>query len=161
MLFDRFEKKFIPVPESGCWLWTGAVDDCGYGRIAVNKINKTAHRISWPLHKGDIPKNMCVCHVCDVPSCVNPNHLFLGTHASNMKDRDEKERGYVPHGTQHWKCKLKETEVIKIFNDPRHRTEIANDYSITKENVTAIKSGRNWKYLHLKHTKHFLKENLK
>lgn len=161
MLLDRFEGKFIPVPESGCWLWTGAVDDCGYGRIAVNKINRTAHRISWLLHKGDIPKNMCVCHVCDVPSCVNPNHLFLGTHASNMKDRDEKGRGYVPHGTQHGKCKLNETEVINIFNDPRHRTEIANDYDITKENVTAIKSGRTWKYLHLKHTKYLLKEKSK
>ena len=145
----RFEKKVIPVTESGCWLWQGATDYCGYGRISVAGINATAHRISWILYNGPIAEGMCVCHICDVQPCVNPFHLFLGSHQDNMADRGKKNRSARLTGIRHGMCKLTEKEVIEIYIDQRHRAEIASDYNVTKEAITAIKSGRNWKHLNL------------
>ena len=67
--------NYIPVPESGCWLWLGAEKGNGYGNVKQGRRNTTAHRRSWEEHNGPIPKGMHVCHKCDTPSCVNPDHL--------------------------------------------------------------------------------------
>lgn len=94
---SKDEKRFWEKVVKGrnkkdCWLWEGAVFNTGYGKIRRENKIKLAHRISWELHFGHIPEGMCVCHKCDVPLCVNPGHLFLGTQKDNIQDKVNKGR---------------------------------------------------------------------
>jgi hypothetical protein len=97
---ERFSEKYIPVPESGCWLWLGATSHRPgkprYGFLGIYQPATArrkyyrqgflAHRLSWELFRGSIPKGMQVLHKCDTPTCVNPDHLFLGTALDNVID---------------------------------------------------------------------------
>ena len=87
-----FSKINIPNDPKGCWEWTGNKSSTGYGIILFNGKHVGAHRVMWKVTYGEIEKNLCVCHHCDNPSCVNPKHLFLGTHQDNMKDCVNKKR---------------------------------------------------------------------
>jgi hypothetical protein len=80
----------------GCWEWRGAKSRFGYGRFIVGRNNRLAHRVAWAATRGEIPVGMNVCHRCDNPSCVNPDHLFLGTQRDNVRDMHEKGRAPVP-----------------------------------------------------------------
>jgi hypothetical protein len=93
---QRIESKSIPVPEAGCWIWTGGVGGNGYGRdpIGVNGRPVEAHRSSFIAFHGNIPSGLCICHRCDTPTCVNPDHLFAGTRSENMRDMYRKGRRY-------------------------------------------------------------------
>lgn len=87
-----FEHKYVPDPNSGCWLWTSGWDKAGYGQASDNV---RAHRLAWQMYFGEIPDGLLVCHSCDTPCCVNPSHLFLGTPHDNMRDKVSKGRQAV------------------------------------------------------------------
>ncbi len=149
---ERFEARITPVPECGCWLWLGAWHpQWGYGRLKVDGKDEGAHRVSFELHVGPIPEGMFVCHRCDTPPCVNPAHLFLGTHADNVADMVAKRRNVQFHaaGQDHPNARLTEPQVIAIFHDRRRTTDIARAYGVSLPTVCSIKSGQNWKHLHL------------
>lgn len=89
---QRFHKKYQKCEKTGCWLWVSNFSKDGYGRLKFKGVTTLANRFSYALHNGAFKKDLLVCHSCDVPRCVNPNHLWLGTCAENHKDRDAKGR---------------------------------------------------------------------
>lgn len=102
LTIDRFEQNYVPEPMSGCWLWLNSTSKTGHGSFRMNGKRPSAHSASYQLHKGTVPKGLCVRHRCDIPSCVNPDHLELGTWADNNRDRATR-GGHVDH----WKGSCK------------------------------------------------------
>jgi hypothetical protein len=88
---SKLEERSVPIPETGCWEWIAGKDRAGYGRIWAKK-NRTAHTVSYETYVGVIPEGMHVLHNCDNPACINPDHLWLGTHDDNMADKAKKKR---------------------------------------------------------------------
>ena len=87
-----FEKHVYPDPTCGCWIWTGAVRKDGYAHIALRGQNTGAHRAMWQFRNGPMPADKIACHSCDTPLCVNPEHVWPGTHAENTADKFAKGR---------------------------------------------------------------------
>lgn len=97
----RLEANLAYEPNTGCWLWTGNPNRDGYGKTKIDGKTVLVHRLSWLLSEHEDPGDLFVLHKCDVPCCVNPAHLFLGTQADNVADRVRKgrsgKRGLTPH----------------------------------------------------------------
>lgn len=89
---ERFCAKYFINPANHCWEWTAVLNEWGYGQFKYERKMQLAHRVSYVLHKGEIPDGLLVCHECDNPKCVNPDHLFLGTSSDNARDRNKKNR---------------------------------------------------------------------
>ena len=138
---ERFEAKFEPCPITGCWLWNANTTRGYYGCFRfVGKV-KGAHRVAYELYIGPIPDGLHVLHTCDVPLCVNPDHLFLGTHRDNMQDRNRKGRAST---------KLCPKQVLAIYQRARigeRQANIAKDYHIRREVVSKIKTGNLWAHV--------------
>lgn len=136
-----------------CWLWTGATRNFGYGVINTGgKHGKAegAHRVSWMIHYGEIPADLCVCHHCDNPLCVNPEHLFLGTRADNNRDMQRKGRASGgAQGEKHNQAKLTDNDIITIRSlfaqDSLSMPELAQRYNVTLASISNIIHGKIWK----------------
>lgn len=90
----RFWRKVDDTSPTGCWLWSGARTQFGHGHLRIEDEGvQIATRVSWRMHRGPIPLDLCVLHTCDTPACVNPEHLYLGTPQQNVIDRDLARRG--------------------------------------------------------------------
>ena len=144
---DRFWQKTRQC-ESGCIEWVASLNDHGYGqfRLAKQRKNITAHRYSWILANGPIPEGLFVCHTCDNRSCVNPEHLFLGTPAENSADMVAKGRGRGAQreGTLNPRCKLSEVEVEAIRHSGSSLRSLSEAFGISKSQVHRIKTGTAW-----------------
>lgn len=158
-LQDRFDRSYEPVPETGCWIWTGDItgDKQGtkqpYGRMKadLNGENRSwlAHRASWVLANGPIPDGLFVCHKCDVTLCVNPDHLFLGTHTDNMRDMAQKNRrahNYLV-GEAARNSKLTESQVKAIRQDTRVSGVVASEYGVSSSTIRYVRLGIRWNHV--------------
>lgn len=140
---ERFYGKYT-VADSGCWEWHGAKDSCGYGRFGIGRATcQNAHRVSYTIHVGPIPEGFQVCHKCDNPSCVNPAHLFLGTHKDNMDDRGKKQR--TARGERNGKSVITNEIAAYIRGSKLSERVIAKELGIHRGTVNAVRSGRTWK----------------
>jgi hypothetical protein len=139
----QLELFWAKVQKSDCWIWTAATVK-GYGSFGINGKTYLAHRISYSIAYED-PLEMCVCHSCDNPLCVNPNHLWLGTMGDNDLDRDQKSR--QARGTGINTNILTEQQAIEILGSKKIDRVLAVRYGVTKGTINAIRNGRNWKHL--------------
>ena len=140
--------NYVPVPESGCWLWLGGWTRKGYGRLPLrDRSSVLAHRLFYEAHVGPIPDGLIVCHTCDTPACCNPAHLFVGTDALNAADKVAKQRAWKPAGGRNVKAKLDESQVLAIRADPRVHIEIAGTFGVSRQTVSSIKTRRTWQHL--------------
>jgi hypothetical protein len=110
----RFDAKWMPEPNTGCWLWLAAGNDLGYGHIGFRRRVEKAHRASWIIYRGPIPPGLGVLHKCDTPSCVNPDHLFLGTNQDNVDDKVTKGRQRGAGWERNGKAKLDPSRVAEL-----------------------------------------------
>ena len=145
-LEERFWEKVDKKEPDDCWIWQGCGDG-RYGGIKSKGRMLKAHRVSWELANGPIPEGMCVLHHCDNPACVNPAHLFLGTHTDNMRDKEEKGRGVHLRGKANGYAKLSERDVREIramLAKGILQQTIANKYCISKSEINNINRGEVW-----------------
>jgi predicted XRE-type DNA-binding protein len=150
-----FEERFwaAVTKTSTCWNYEH-VGRRGYGKILANGRHVRAHRLSWELHFGRIPKGMIVCHHCDNPSCVRPDHLFVGTHADNVADMMRKGRYIAPsttnrvRGESHHNTILTSANVRKIKKlyaaGKISQQAIADKFGVSQSAVSRIVFGKYW-----------------
>jgi hypothetical protein len=147
---ERFNSSYV-ISENGCWNWIKSLGTHGSGNISVNGNQMLSYRYSYLIHKGEIPKGMDVCYSCDNRACVNPKHLWLGTHRENMMDSLNKGRGNRQIGSECHKAKLTEEQVIEIrlkhasgyFN----YCDLSKIYGITHQAIRDIVIRKNWKHI--------------
>ena len=165
---DGLESRFWPkvaVSKSGeCWLWQAVKNKDGYGRFRIRvkdgpRQKILAHRFAYLLAYGEIPDGVYVLHHCDVPACVNPRHLWLGSLSDNARDAFnkgrrvpppyDKHRFFVPHitGEQHWQAKLTNSRVVEIRErraNGERGIDLARHYGVSQQTICDVYKNRTW-----------------
>lgn len=145
---EMIDKYAIPEPNTGCWLWIGGLDRTGYAKVSASYRTERASRVSWELVNGPISDGLFVCHRCDNRACVNPAHLFLGTHQDNMADMVRK--GRSPRGVRNSGAKLRESDVVTIHDmlrDGASTSDVAQRFGICQESANKIARGVTWSHV--------------
>ena len=148
------EERFWPKVDKtdDCWLWTAATNRHGYGQIWSGEKLELAHRVSWELHRGPIPAGLFVLHIpslCHTPGCVNPDHLYLGTHTDN--EHDKFKDGTSNNGEANGQAKLQKDDVLSI----RERyaagnvtqKELSKEYGVARRTIGMITTRRTWRHM--------------
>jgi predicted XRE-type DNA-binding protein len=138
-----------------CWEWKSALDSRGYGRVWFDGKVQKAHRVVYelvigPIPEGEGPHGTCVCHACDNPKCIRPDHLFLGSNADNMRDRDEKGRAANQKGESNGNSKLtadQVSEIRRLYADGLTQQAIADRFGIGQQQVSRVVNGKRWTHL--------------
>jgi hypothetical protein len=141
--------------EYGCWIWQGYKQKQGYGVIGTGAGKKTAlvHRLAYEFWNCPIPEGMLVCHHCDIPSCINPDHLFLGTNQDNIDDKMSKGRAYtgVHTGEKNSMAKLTDKQVAEIkrllIHKRKSQVDIARQFGVSPTTILHIKQDKRWKHI--------------
>lgn len=144
---EEFERRYIPEPNSGCWLWLAGINpSTGYGRFYTGVDTCIyAHKFSYQFFKGIIPKGRMLRHRCDVKSCVNPDHLLIGTALDNSKDAVE--RGLHAHGEKHGMVKLTAGDIAAIRNSKLSRVALSSKFKVARAHIGRIQTRQVWKHL--------------
>ena len=141
------ERLWARVDKTGsCWLWLGCRQRTGYGRIASRGKVLRTHRVAYELCVGTIPAGLSVCHHCDVRHCLRPEHLYVATHAQNLRKHPER----APRGERNSHAKLTEADVIAIRRAARSgtpRRELRERYGVAKSSLRALITGQTWKHI--------------
>lgn len=157
---ERFWQKVKKT--DGCWNWSGALDSHGYGQLYNGKTYELVHRLSWRLHRGPIPRRKFICHHCDNKICVNPLHLYVGDHKTNMRDRTIRKRHWADvrpdefrehaktigrlaprrFGENNPAAKLTDAEVAEIRASNLGLTVLAREYGVCYQHIWNLKTRR-------------------
>ena len=134
----------------GCWLWLGTTNG-SYGRHKFFGKPWPAHRLAYWIFVKEFDKSLDVCHHCDNPLCVRPNHLFLGTHQDNMRDMVSKGRNAPTHGSLNYKAKLSEARIHEIrelyLKGGTSTTKLGKQYGVHFSTIARIVNGKSWKHV--------------
>lgn len=153
---DRIEHNSIPEPNSGCWIWMGALDKAGYARISVRNRNTKASRYAHEVFSGKELGDMCALHRCDNPACVNPDHIYAGTMKQNAHDRMIRGRKGDIAGAKHPECgtknhasKLNEMQVREIRGliGTVGYKRLAKRFGVAPSSIQGIANGKRWGWL--------------
>lgn len=137
-LIDRLMERIAVDGMTGCWNWTGSKRG-NYGSMRVGGAMQQVHRLSYEVHRGPIPGGICVCHRCDNPVCINPDHLFLGTHCDNMADKVSKSR-------QSSTLSVADVLEIRAASGVVLRA-LSERYGVSVPQISYIRSGKKWRHL--------------
>jgi len=141
---EKFEDKIFYSPD-GCWLWTGYTTKLNYGEVIINYKKVRTHRASYMIYKGEIPEGIFVCHHCDNPLCVNPDHLFLGTQLDNMRDMIKKGRRVIATSEKKSKkINRDDATFIVSMKGIIPSMELAKKYNMSQSSISRIQRGDRW-----------------
>lgn len=142
-IMEKHQKRFLEKIDRGpgCWAWRAGKTSLGYGQFRVDGRNLYAHRVAWAHFRGELPEEAVVCHSCDNPACVNPDHLFLGTQADNLADMARKGRQGGARLDQE-----KADEIRRRHARGETQTALAAEFGVSQATVWRVVEGRSWRH---------------
>lgn len=145
-----FYKNVYPEPNTGCWIWGGSYNAGGYGKLLIRRLKiYLAHRFSYYHFIGEYDRSLCVCHTCDNRYCVNPQHLFLGTHVDNAADMIRKNRASNRSGERNGRAKLNKNDALKIRQlvGSKSMKELSKEYGLTYKSIWNVVHRDTWNHI--------------
>ena len=142
---ERITNKIKKCTDTGCWNWLGTKTIRGYGQLIIDGQKLYAHRVSYALFHGELPRTLNVCHKCDNVQCVNPDHLFLGTQKDNLQDMSAK--GRSTRGERNPQAKLTADVIKEIRDNATPNEQLAKQYGVSRRTISAIKKKERWSHV--------------